>query len=85
MQQESSEDQEVEELPLFQIGEHSSHPITVVVVVNDRTLEMELDTGAAVSINSEKAHKEQFADVPLQRSPVALRAYTGEPMTEKGT
>ena len=32
-------------LPLFQLKEHSSHPIVVSVLVNDKPLEMELDTG----------------------------------------
>ncbi len=85
MQLESSgEKNEPEELPLFQIGARSSHPITVEIMVNNKTLEMELDTGAAVSIISEEARQKLFSGVPLQKSPVALRIYTGEPMEVKG-
>ena len=39
---------------------------------------MELDTGASVSIMSEEAWKKSFARVPLEKSQVKLRTYTGE-------
>ncbi len=68
------------DLPVFRIGDRSSHPITVDLEVQGRKLTMEVDTGAAVSIISEKTHKEWFPDVPLKTAPVVLRTYTGEPM-----
>ena len=33
-----------------------------------------------MSIISDEAHRKLFGDVPLQRSQVALKTYTGEPM-----
>ena len=39
---------------------------------------MELDTGASVSIVSEEAWKKRFAWVPLEKSQIKLRTYTGE-------
>ena len=39
---------------------------------------MELDTGASVSIMSEEAWKKSFARVPLEKSQIKLRTYTGE-------
>ena len=67
-------------LPLFQLKEHSSHPIVVSVLVNDKPLEMELDTGAAVSIISEDTHQSKFPGVPLQKASVKLKTYTGQTM-----
>ena len=42
------------ELPLFKIRDSSkaAHPITVDIEINGRALNMEVDTGAAVSIIS---------------------------------
>ena len=83
VQLESSEEET--ELAVHQMGKPSvNHPITVEMSVNDKTLQMELDTGAAVSIISEDAHKKLFEDVPLHRSPIALKTYTGEPMAVRG-
>lgn len=60
VQLESSEE-EAETLPVFQIGKPSStHPITLEMMVNNKTLYMELDTGAAVSIISDEAHRKLF-------------------------
>ena len=62
----------------------ATHPTTLEMSVDDKTLHMELDTVAAVSIISEKKHKKLFGDVPLQRSPTALKTYMGEPMPVRG-
>ena len=62
----------------------ATHPITLELSVDDKTLHMELDTGAAMSIISEKTHKKLFGDVPLQRSPIALKTYMGEPIAVRG-
>ena len=84
VQLESSEE-EVESLAVHQMGKPSAaHPITLEMSVDNKTLNMELDTGAAVSIISETTHKKLFGDVPLQKSPIALKTYTGEPMAVRG-
>ena len=63
VQLESSEE-EAKTLPVFQIGKPSStHPITMEKMVNNKTLYMELDTRAAVSIISDEAHRKLFGDV----------------------
>lgn len=43
--------------------------------VAEVALEMEIDTGAATSVMSEKTYKEKFLCLPLQRSNVKLKAY----------
>ena len=58
----------------------SSHPITVDVLVNGRSPGMELDTGATVSIISEKTRQALFVDLKLRRSTLRLKTYTEEQM-----
>ena len=40
---------------------------------------MELDTGALVSLLSDRAGREKLNQVPLEPSSLGLRTYTGEP------
>ena len=67
-----------EELPLLQVGKRGSHPITVEVKANGKPLLLELDTGAAVSVISEREQKEKFPDAAVRSTHVGLRTYTGE-------
>ena len=53
----------------------SGKPITVVVLVNNRELTMELDTGAAVSIMSEQTLQRLFLQASLKQTGVLLKAY----------
>ena len=72
------------ELPMLQIGDHRTHPITVDVLINGRELSMELDTGAAISIISEETQKRVLPDAVLNKSSVALCTYTGKAMAVVG-
>ena len=45
-------------VPIYRIGSKSSHSITVELEINKRKLTMEIDTGATVSIISERKSKE---------------------------
>ena len=62
-------------------------PVTLCVLLNDSPLEMEVDTGAAASVISEKTY---WALWPKQRRPqlqdtsILLRTYTGEQLKVKG-
>ena len=67
------------EFKLFQISHQKPEPsIIIPVKVNGEDCSMELDTGASVSIMSEEAWKKSFAWVPLEKSQIKLRTYTGE-------
>ena len=68
------------DLPVLKVGSEarSAHPITVELGVNGKTLTMELDTAAAVSIISEQTQRK------TRRSTAILRTYTGESMTVAG-
>ena len=52
--------------------------------INDKLLQMEVDTGAAVSIISEKTKKTLYPTVSLTAPSVVLRMYTGEAMSVLG-
>ena len=61
-----------------------SKPIKVELEVNGKTLPMEVDTGAALSIISEGERQRVFPEVELQNSHTMLRTYTGEVMPVLG-
>ena len=65
-------------------GNTASQPIKIKLHVNDRPLEMEVDTGATVSIISETMQQEMFPQAKLCKSEILLKTYTGEPLKTKG-
>ena len=72
------------ELSLNKIVRSSAHPIVVDLLINDMKVSMEVDTGAAVTIISERVWKQQFPQLKLQESKVLLKTYTGEPIPVRG-
>ena len=83
LQADNSSESETE-LPVLKINSKSSHPIRVEVKINDKPLQMEVDTGAAVSIISEQTKKTLYPLVSLTAPSVVLRTYTGEAMSVLG-
>ena len=73
-----------EEFHLFNVGTRSSEPITIEVSANGKPLRMEIDTGAALSIISEKTRKDIFPDDTLHTSAITLKTYTGESIQVRG-
>ena len=73
-----------EELPVLRVHNKSSHPIWVKMKINDKPLQMEVDTGAAVSIISETTKNRLYPMVSLTAPSVVLRTYTGEAMSVLG-
>ena len=70
-----------EALPLFVLrGDPPQPPILVTMSLNKAPVNFELDTGAAVTVMSEGEFRQWFPDQSLDRSPVQLKTYTGEPM-----
>ena len=67
-------------LPLHSTKTKGTEPMMVTVTVNNSTLQMEVDTGAAASVISEKTYHALWHDnAPLiQQTKVKLRTYTGE-------
>ncbi len=62
----------------------SNHTLQVKVKVNGQPLEMELDTGAAVSVLPEEILKIKFPQSKLQPSTVTLKTYSGEVLESLG-
>ena len=83
LQTDDTSDSETE-LPVLRINSKSSHPIRVEVKINGKLLQMEVDTGAAVSIISEQTKNRLNLTVPLASPSVVLRTYTGEAMSVLG-
>lgn len=79
---------EADELPLFNIQVVKKQPaepsITVEPEVNAVRLSMELDTGASVSLISERTYHEHFTSTKLTLSDIRLKTYTGEKLKVLG-
>lgn len=58
----------------------SDDVIKIIPLVNSVSLEIELDTGAAVSLITEKIFMEKFPSVKMKPSDIVLKTYTGERM-----
>ena len=63
---------------------NTSQPLTVKVSLNGSPVDMEVDTGAAVSLISKSKYKQIFPNLPLKHSQVTLHTDTGEPMNVLG-
>ena len=77
-------DSDSDEHYLFKLHESSSNPMEVTVIVEDKPLVMEVDTGAAMSIISEATQAKLFPHLKLHKSKVVLKTYTDEPIQVKG-
>ena len=74
-----------EESKVHNIGRYSNDPVYVKMLINRKRLSTELDTGAEVSIISEKTTEETFPEKKLRPSDIKLKNYTNEPMKVTGT
>ena len=66
------------------MGGGATPPIKVPLSVEGKLLSMELDTGAAVTIVSEKQYNDFFSNLPLKKSQVLFKTYSGEQMSVIG-
>ena len=68
---------------VFTLQSSDQNPITVQVELNQVPTEMELDTGASLSLINKSTYDSiasQSQIQPLQKSDVKLKTYTGEPV-----
>ena len=72
---------------LFSLGkDQKNDPILVAVFLNGQIIELQLDTGASVSIISETTYKSLWSQPPkLSSSNVKLHTYTGEAIAVLGS
>ena len=54
------------------------------VELNTQQHQMELDTGAAVSLMSKQTYQTMFPDIPLQETKTTLKMYSREPLRVMG-
>ena len=74
-----------ESLPLHTIGGGgATPPIKVPLLINDTLLSMELDTGATITIVSDRKFREAFPRAKMEKSDVRLKTYTGESLPVVG-
>ena len=75
-----------EEYDLFQVNGSSrtQQPLEVPVEIEGRSLIMELDTGASVTLISESVFNKLCLDKPLQSSSSRLSTYSGEKLPVLG-
>lgn len=73
--------EEYNELPMFtQTSEDFKQPFKTDFIVDGKDLDIEIDTGAAVTIVSEQVFQTMFPEQPLDVASVKLKPYTGETM-----
>ena len=73
------------EYTLCKVSSHTSKPVTVDLMINEQSLQMELDTGASISLISEQQYKEICEAPSLEKSSVILQTYTGENLSTLGS
>ena len=70
---------------IHQLGKPSADPIIVQIQMNGKMLDMEVDTGAALSVISETTRRRVFPNETLHPSELILKTYTDEHMEVTGT
>ena len=86
MAQDEEEDDD-DAYTMFTLTSSSGDPIKLEVMINATPVEMELDTGAAVSVLSHATYQsllQQSLIPPVQKSQVKLKTYTGDPIQVLG-
>ena len=74
-----SDEEEKEGWPVFTIKSENRKEINVKLKIDSHTLEMELDSGASVSLIPESLYNKKLRDTaPLMSSSAILRTYTGQ-------
>ena len=71
--------------PVHYMEKRSTEPVQVQMMINGKRLDMEVDTGAALSLISESTRKAIFPKEKLRPAKLSLRTYTNEPIEVTGT
>lgn len=79
-----SDEDDLSCLELHSITEKDRKIIWITTTVSGVKLKMELDTGSALSVISETDYNRLFSKIPLEKTSVMLKTYTGEKVSPKG-
>ena len=69
---------------LNKVNSKSSHPYLVDMMLDEKPIKMEIDTGACMSLISEVTFKQLFPGRTLKPSSARLSAYSGQPIPALG-
>ena len=70
---------------LYKLGKTRNDPIHVNVNIGNKTITMEVDTGAALTVISEKIFHEHFSGLSVKPTNLRLKTYTKEIITPVGS
>ena len=78
------EEEQVNNYTLYSLGEQKAEPYVFEVLLNEESVKMEVDTGAAMSVDTFKALKRKQPQLKLYETKVRLHTYTGEQVKVTG-
>ena len=79
-----SSSDDVDCLELYHMNKQRTETFWVTVSINGRDIKMEVDTGAAIPILPSYLFKKHFAQLPLLKTDVKLKTYSGAKMIPEG-
>ena len=80
----SASDSDVPIKSILSNSSSSYSPIVVTIEIEKIPLQLELDTGSAVSVIPWKTYQDMFSEVPLKDTKVTLKTYTGAIIEPQG-
>ena len=81
----SFEESSSDEYELHYMGKRSTEPVQVQMIINGKRLDMEADTGAALSLVLDAKRKAISPNEKLRPANIILMTYTNEPIEVMGT
>ena len=84
--EESPEEESDDDFALYSLNSASkSRPYLVTIEVDERSLQMEIDTGASLTLVSERTFQENWPTLNLSHTGIKLHSYSGESIPVVGT
>lgn len=77
-EREEEEYEEYEEVTLYSLNEATANNrFKIDLRLNGKNITFDIDTGATMSVISERTHAQHFYEVPLQKTNIVLKSYDG--------
>ena len=90
--QSSNSEEEEEEEDVFYLNniylagaDTAENPYSIKLTIEGKCLHMDVDTGASISIVSDKIYKQHFAHVPYEACQLKLKTYSGHKLNVMGS
>ncbi|CAK1595283.1 unnamed protein product [Parnassius mnemosyne] len=78
------ENEEVPEADFHHLCLNDYQPVSLPVIINNKTIKMEVDTGAAVSCINRQTYEKYFNHHPIKNSKIVLNCYDGSRINPLG-